>query len=749
MTFAALSLFWGEMPEVGIVSGETIMKAKLEQELSRLKHGDHICLIYESPAEQIAVAVPFIKHGLDRGEHCLYIADERIIDEVVQALEAAGVDIALERQRGALRLATSQDTYVRDGEFAPQTMVDLIRQAETEALAAGFSGLRLTGEPAWSLGPEPGCDRLIEYEALLNRLSRCSKSVILCQYHHSRFDVPCIHDVLRTHPVAILGDQVCPNPFYELPELVLRNDQPAIAPEFRAKRVDWWIARLSQANAAKQQRDRTEIALRESEGRFREIVELMPAAVYVCDGNGMIQQYNRKAVEMWGREPGPGEDVRFCGAVQHFWPDGSAIPRNELPIAETIRNGTLVRNREVVIERADGSRVVVMVNIAPIRNAEGAPVGAINCFLDVTDRRQAEERLRHSERRLNEAQQVAHIGSWERDLRTNEVNWSDELYRLFDLRADEVNLSYQQFLDLVLPQDVDRIRAEVDEAIRERRGFDFDYRITRSDGSAHVLHDRGRIILNDEGEPIRLVGTAQDVTEIRQAEQALQEYTARLQTLSRRLLEVQEEERRHLSRELHDEVGQMLTALRLILKPDADLTTNAARARFEQARALVDELLMMVRELSFDLRPAALDQLGLVPGLLDLFERYANQTGVRVNFKHDGVDGRFAPKVETAAYRIVQEGLTNVARHGGVTGVTVRVWASVDMLSAQIEDRGRGFDAEDALARPRSGGLVGMQERVTLLGGQLTIESRPGAGTQITAELPLQVSDPQRGETGR
>jgi signal transduction histidine kinase len=210
-----------------------------------------------------------------------------------------------------------------------------------------------------------------------------------------------------------------------------------------------------------------------------------------------------------------------------------------------------------------------------------------------------------------------------------------------------------------------------------------------------------------------------------------------LQALSRQLLEVQEAERRHLARELHDEVGQTLTGLRLLLKPNADLPTDAIRIKFEQARGIVDELLARVRGLSFDLRPAALDQLGLLPALLALFERYTDQTGVLVDFKHEGVEGRFQPQVETTAYRIVQEALTNVARHAGVGGVTVRVWAAADMLSLQIEDRGRGFDPQVASATPQSSGLAGMRERVMLLDGHLTIESRPGPGTLLTAELPL------------
>ena len=135
-------------------------------------------------------------------------------------------------------------------------MIDFIRQAETEALADGFCGLRLTGEPTWSFGPEPGCNRLIEYEALLNHLPTNSRSVILCQYQHSRFGVPCIHDILRTHPVAILGDQVCPNSYYESPEMVLIGDQEVSTSEVKAKRVDWWISQLIRRRRAEQERER-------------------------------------------------------------------------------------------------------------------------------------------------------------------------------------------------------------------------------------------------------------------------------------------------------------------------------------------------------------------------------------------------------------------------------------------------------------------------------------------------------------
>lgn len=221
-----------------------------------------------------------------------------------------------------------------------------------------------------------------------------------------------------------------------------------------------------------------------------------------------------------------------------------------------------------------------------------------------------------------------------------------------------------------------------------------------------------------------------DITERKAAEVALQ-------SLSNRLFEVQETERRHLASELHDEIGQLLTGLSLLLRLEGDLPPVAYRSRFEQARALVDDLINRVRGLSFDLRPADLDQLGLLPALLSLFERYTAQTGVLVDFKHQGVEQRFPAQVETGAYRVVQEALTNAARHAGVAGVTVRLWADPDKLHLQVTDGGRGFDTDVVLQSPHSYGLLGMRERITMLGGHISVESFPGTGTTIAAELPL------------
>ena len=213
----------------------------------------------------------------------------------------------------------------------------------------------------------------------------------------------------------------------------------------------------------------------------------------------------------------------------------------------------------------------------------------------------------------------------------------------------------------------------------------------------------------------------------------------RLRMLSRRLLDVQETERRHLARELHDEIGQILTGLKITLETNSYLAgRSGGQDAFQAARVQVSDLVKRIQDMSLDLRPAMLDDLGLLPALLWHFERYSTQTGIKVNFRHAGLaEKRFSPELETAAYRIVQEALTNAARHSGAKEVYVYVRAGPKALIIQVEDNGEGFDVNKALASRTSSGLTGMQERAALTSGEFLLSSNPGRGTQLRAKLPF------------
>ena len=210
--------------------------------------------------------------------------------------------------------------------------------------------------------------------------------------------------------------------------------------------------------------------------------------------------------------------------------------------------------------------------------------------------------------------------------------------------------------------------------------------------------------------------------------------------LSRRLVEVQEQERRHIASELHDQIGQSLTGLKMMFSRILAGSGTDNRRILDETQQVLDELVERVRELSLNLRPSMLDDLGLVPSLLWFIERYSLQTDVQIDFKHKGMDRSLPIDVATVAYRIVQESLTNIARYANVNKAAVWLLFDGKTLTVHVYDGGTGFDPDAIRSSRPSSGLVGMRERAVALGGKLKISSTPGNGTDVIARLPVQRS---------
>ena len=212
-----------------------------------------------------------------------------------------------------------------------------------------------------------------------------------------------------------------------------------------------------------------------------------------------------------------------------------------------------------------------------------------------------------------------------------------------------------------------------------------------------------------------------------------------LERLSARLVDAQEEERRTLARELHDEVGQALTAIKMdvgvaLRSPSTDAR---ARASLDEARAIAETTLQSVRDLSQLLHPSMLDDFGLPETLAAYLRSFSKRTGIRVQLTHEGLDSRLPADVEVCIYRIVQEALTNVARHSGALSSSVSVTRRDDSVSLAIEDSGRGISGVPDVGAPRGLGLIGMRERAQALAGRFAIENRPGGGTRVSVRLPV------------
>ena len=210
----------------------------------------------------------------------------------------------------------------------------------------------------------------------------------------------------------------------------------------------------------------------------------------------------------------------------------------------------------------------------------------------------------------------------------------------------------------------------------------------------------------------------------------------RQRRLARNLVNIQEAERRTIARDLHDHLGQVLTGMQFMLEGVKSQVPDQQKADLREIQNVVSDMIEQVREMSLNLRPSMLDDKGLIPTLQWHFNRYTRQTGIQVTFQHDEIADSIPAEIETAAYRIMQEALTNVARYAQTKEVFVGLARHNDDLWLEIVDKGKGFDTASVLEKP-STGLGGMMERASMVGGYVVVESYPNQGTQIVAALPL------------
>jgi PAS domain S-box-containing protein len=344
--------------------------------------------------------------------------------------------------------------------------------------------------------------------------------------------------------------------------------------------------------------------------------------------------------------------------------------------------------------------------------------------------------LRESEKQLDLALAAGRIGLWTWHISTGESHFSSHWKAQLGYADHEIGNQSAEWEARCHPDDLAAMKEAVRRYLRAPwPDFTFEYRMRHKDGlwRSFLLH--ADLETDAQGRPVRIVGSQVDVTGLKQQQRDMAGTSARLQQLSRRLLEVQERERRHLARELHDEIGQVLTVTKMRLQ------SSVGPGQTQEAVALLDRLLAQVRSLSLNLRPPLLDDLGLVPALHWLVQQPQARASVpRVQLSTAPELGRFEPTMETACFRIAQEALTNALRHARARTITVSVTATAGNVRLAVVDDGVGFDAAAARTRAEAGaslGLLGMHERALLAGGTLTLLSAPGRGTEVEAVFPL------------
>lgn len=485
------------------------------------------------------------------------------------------------------------------------------------------------------------------------------------------------------------------------------------------------------------ERKRAEEALRESEERFRNAFAQAAVGLAMTDRHGRFLHVNKRYCAMTGYAEHELYRMEFL-AITH--PDDRARSMEfvrQLLAGEI--NSFVIQKRYV---RKSGDLVWVQNSISAVRDDRGSPVNMIAIAEDITERKQAEDALQKSEERYRSAIAALEEGVFLQDADGVIRACNSSAERILGLSADQImGLTSYDPRWRAIHEDGSPFPGEAHPTtITLRTGKpcrNVVMGVHKPDGTLTWISVNTQPLAREQrARPYAVVASFFDITERKRAEVIRQH-------LLGKVMSVQEEERRRIARELHDETGQSLTSLLVGLRSLEEMpSAEAMRARVAELREIAAQALSEVKRLALGLRPSVLDDLGLEAALRRSAGEFTQAHGIPVDMYANGLDDHRLPApVESALYRIVQEALTNVAKHAAATWVSVLLRSTPSDVRVIIEDNGCGFDADSVVQSGPAGerlGLHGMRERAMLLNGSIKVESAPGRGTAIYVRIPIE-----------
>jgi PAS domain S-box-containing protein len=468
----------------------------------------------------------------------------------------------------------------------------------------------------------------------------------------------------------------------------------------------------------------------EATERLRLALEAAHMGIFDWDLPANHITWSRRHEELWGFAPG-----EFAGTYEAF---ASRVHPGDQPAIDAAV-AACIRNRapffkEFRVTVPDGPTRWISGRGEFTFDPAGQPLRMRGVVVDVTERREAEAALRASEQRFETL-----------------VNATTEAIQIIDAsgRFQYVNpaacalwgYSRDEFLrltvaDVIVPDRHDQIRQTIDSVVQGET-FLREWRLRRKDGSVFVGETNASVLPDG-----RIISVMRDITERKHTEERLREYTDALRALTERVHAIREEEGTRIARELHDELGQSLTGLRIDVSwidkrlrsfGDGDAVSDM-RAKTSAMARQIDETVQTVRRISSELRPTVLDDLGLGAAIEWQVQEFQKRTGIQCAVSLLAETVSIGPDRATVVYRILLESLTNVARHARAKTISVSLAREVDDLVLRVADDGVGFGG---LAVRHSLGILGMKERAQALGGSVTVGEADTRGTAVTARIPL------------
>lgn len=469
-------------------------------------------------------------------------------------------------------------------------------------------------------------------------------------------------------------------------------------------------------------------------GPLLQLLQQAHAAVLMWELDGRITFCNRGAERLYGHRALEvvGQRRTELGAT--------TFPTGFDALQEVLRTQGHWEGR-VTCRAVDGAGTTVDVCLTALAGADGR-TRVLELGRDVSAEVDRDRRLREEAERLGFALEAAETGTFLWSLAADRAIWTTHHERLWGLQPGTFDGTYDAYARHVHPDDLPAVNRQLGQSRKDRVPYSVEFRVNGADGVARWVLGRGRFEYDETGEPLAMHGIVMDITERKRAEQVLRESETALRALSARLRKVREEESTRIARELHDELGQALTAFKIDLlwldkrlaKGNADIA--AMRERLQQVVSHVDATVQSVRRISSDLRPGILDDLGLAAAVEWKARDFAERTGIACVARVPADDLAIEPDLATAVYRILLEALTNVVRHASASQVTIDLDVQDGVLGLDVRDDGVGVDLERLASAP-SIGLLGMKERAAAFGGDVRWLTHEPTGTHVRVRIQL------------
>lgn len=478
---------------------------------------------------------------------------------------------------------------------------------------------------------------------------------------------------------------------------------------------------------------KTEELLLKSEERYRNIVETAQEGIWLLDADYNTVFVNKKLTEILEYDT---EEI-MGKHIFNFMDEDDKATAVEIMSRRKEGKSEIIERR---FRTKSGKLIWTSISATPIKLNDENFSGSLAMVTDITERFQASEKLKKNEQQLKEAQKIAHLGNYSYDFRTKVWKCSEVVDEMSGLLPEEIP-NFDNWIAMMAPEFKEQYLKELEDTILHARanfGHYQDYKIIRAhSGEERWISITGEIEYDAAGMPVSLFGTLQDVTTRKMEEKQLHDLNVQLRNLSSHLQTVREEERTHIAREIHDELGQQLTVLKMdIFTLKNKMTSESAmmQKKINQMIEMVDTAIQTLKRIATELRPGILDHLGLVAALEWNAKEFQKRSGIQCNFNSNAVSDNFTTEINTTVFRIFQESLTNVARHSKADHVDAKLYEKEKMLILEVNDNGVGIQDRN---KKTSWGLLGMKERAIILDGDFTVKELKEGGTNVTLKIPL------------